>query len=240
MLPEILRVPVHPETGHLLLRDPHRTDGRLLKLLLDVKAEHVEGGGVTIEDGQGQAFAFPILSDHLLDHSREISAVAYPADTGEGRCLFLEGRGKSRIIQMDIKIIVHFGSERAVNHVGHLQPHHDGQRQKDDGEHVLQNDEHLAEHVLILCPELSFNNGNRWKSGAYPSWKASLNERDENYEYGIYNQPARGIPDPHLHAPADDPVEPRCQRLGKNDSEHEADGREQDRLKDPVPEQALF
>ena len=54
MLPEILRVPVHPETGHLLLRDPHRPDRRLLKLLLDVKPEHVKCRGVAIENSQGQ------------------------------------------------------------------------------------------------------------------------------------------------------------------------------------------
>ena len=105
---------------------------------------------------------------------------------------------------------------------------------------MLQDNENLAEHMLILCPELSFNNGNRWKSGAYPSWKASLDERDENYEYGIYRQPSRRVPDPDRHAAPDNPVEPRRKRLGEKNSEHEADGREQDRFKDPVAEQALF
>ena len=81
MLDKVLGIPVNSESGHFLFRNPDSSDRRFLELLLDVKPEHVEGGGVTIEDGQVQEFAFLVLRNHLLDQSREISAVADPADT---------------------------------------------------------------------------------------------------------------------------------------------------------------
>ena len=117
MLPEILRVPVHTEACHLLLRDPHRTHSWLLKLLLDVKPEHVKCRGVAIENRQGKELAFTVLGDHFLDQPGEIGAVSDPADAGQGGRLFLESRRKSRISQLDIEIILHIGAKRTVNHV---------------------------------------------------------------------------------------------------------------------------
>ena len=127
-----------------------------MEILHDFKSHQPKIRGVAQDDGQAQVRAVLQL-DALrhIDGSRQVAAHAHPFHE---RQLFHLVFKKLHLVVVhrmvvDVVAVVHGRMCGPLQHVLHLDFHHQRQRDQKHGQHILDNDEYLAEQHLVLAPQ---------------------------------------------------------------------------------------